>query len=267
VAKLRAMNQIVNGALVPLLRDTAALAGQLARVTLPDHPDRFRAEFSVVSERLWAGTEGLTLTGMRTMFLLADQRIAEYTVQVIGGRTDFARRPELLDSEMPTASGALAAEMGMVLERVRKHAAQARHGRTLSDRVWLNDRGTRVAVQNLIDDAIRNGEGPAVLARRVKRYLQPDVPGGASYAAMRLARTELLAAWDARERQLLRAAGIYAGVQWMLSPTHTGVDVCDELAAGGPYPLDAIPPRPHPHDMCWIEPVIDDEALAALGDG
>lgn len=253
VAKLRAMNQIVNGILVPLLRDTATLAGQLARVTLPDHPDRFRAEFRVVSERLWAGTETLTLDGMRTMFLLADQRISEYTVQVIGGRTDFARRPELLNSEM-----------GMVLERVRKHAAQARHGRTLSDRVWLNDRATRVTVQNLIGDAIRNGEGPAVLARRVRQYVAPGVPGGASYAAMRLARTELLGAWDARERQLLRAAGIYAGVQWMLSPTHTGVDVCDELAAGGPYPLDAIPARPHPHDMCWIEPVIDDDALDRL---
>jgi hypothetical protein len=255
VAALRALSRIVNASLVPLLRSEAIAAGQLTRTAAGGDRARFRREFRVVSQRLWSGTEGIILDGMHTMFLLADRQIAEHTVQIIAARTDFARRPELLDSEM-----------GMVLERVRKHAAQARQGRTLSDRVWLNDRATRAAVQEEVDRAIRAGESPAKLARRVKRYLQPDVPGGASYAAMRLARTELLAAWDARERQLLRAAGIYAGVDWMVSPKHRGPDVCDELAGGGPYPLDAIPDRPHPHCYCWLEPVTDDEAIGRLGD-
>jgi hypothetical protein len=154
--------------------------------------------------------------------------------------------------------------MGQVLERVRKHAAEARHGRTLSDRVWANDTATRRRVQAEVDQAIRDGESPAKLARRVREFVQPGTPGGASYAAMRLARTELLAAWDARERQDFKAAGIYSGAAWMLSPTHRGPDVCDELAQSGPYGLDALPDRPHPHCFCWLDPVVDEDAVARL---
>lgn len=256
LAELRAIARIVNSELVPLLRAEARTAETLAAQTLPGSLPVFTRGLRVLSRRLWRDTEGVILRGITSSFLLADRHVADLTVQAIAARTDMARRPELLESEM-----------GRVLQRARAHAAQARHGHTLSRRVYLNERGMIQRVQAEVDQAIRAGESPAKLARRVRGFINPATPGGASYAAMRLARTELLAAWDARERQTLRAAGIYSGAEWMLSPTHRGPDVCDELSGGGPYSWAQLPPRPHPHCMCWLDPVIDEAAVAGQAAG
>jgi hypothetical protein len=257
LAELRVITRIVNGELVPLLRAEARMAETLARDTLPGNRAVFLRGFRVLSRRLWRDTEGIILGGMRASFVLADRHVADLTVQAIAARTDMDRLPDVLESEL-----------GQVLTRARAHAAQARHGHTLSRRVWLNERGTVRRVQAEVDRAVRAGESPAKLARRVRQHIQPNVPGGVSYAAMRLARTELLSAWDARERQALKTAGIYTGAEWMLSPTHaskpSSPDVCDRLRDGGPYTWAQLPARPHPHCMCYLEPVIDEDAVAAL---
>lgn len=251
LTELRTIARIVNGELVPLLRAEARTAETLARDTLPGSRAAFLRGFRVLSRRLWRDTEDIIVRGMQASFVLADRSVADLTVQAIAARTDMERLPDVLESEL-----------GQVLVRARQHAVQARHGHTLSRRVYLNERGTILRVQTEVDQAIRAGESPAKLARRVRQFIQPNVPGGASYAAMRLARTELLGAWDARERQTLRAAGIYSGAEWMLSPTHRGSDVCNDLHDGSPYAWARLPARPHPHCLCYLEPVIDEEAVA-----
>lgn len=79
---------------------------------------------------------------------------------------------------------------------------------------------------------------------------------GVSYNALRLARTELQYAHHAM------ASEIYANSPWVtgkwvrLSATHPKSDICDGLAAGGPYEArDALIPA-HPNCLCYYEAAV-----------
>jgi hypothetical protein len=81
---------------------------------------------------------------------------------------------------------------------------------------------------------------------------------GIAYNALRLARTEIQYAHHAM------ASEIYANSPWVtgknvrLSPAHPKTDICDQLAAGGPYDaLDSLIPA-HPQCMCYYEAALMD---------
>lgn len=158
-------------------------------------------------------------------------------------------------------------QQGLQLDRTRR--AQA-----LSPRVYRNAALSRGAVERMIRAGIIQGLSARELAADVRQYISPSTPGGVSYAAMRLARTELNNAFHEAQKEIGEAPWIRA-VKWNLSATHRtrvrgGRDKCDELAeqdiyeyGPGRYPADRIPDKPHPHCLCFItyESVSESEML------
>jgi hypothetical protein len=151
------------------------------------------------------------------------------------------------------------------------------NGYRLSDRLWRTDNETRQRIDAALMDALRNGRGALETARILERFLIPGRaqlrtrrPYGvdASYAAMRLARTEIA-----------RAANQAAFISAYLNPYVGGIDVarsrngdarcpiCPRHATIGfggerlrpPYPVTGAFIGPyHPHCMCHVRPVVTD---------
>jgi hypothetical protein len=130
----------------------------------------------------------------------------------------------------------------------------------LSRRVWKNVDVNMGRIQKVVQKHLITGSvNPRELAADVKRFIDPTTPGGASYAAMRLARTEINGAFHDRQRSIAKDRSWVESVTWNRSRTHKHKDKCDLLARGhsegltsGHYHTDEIPDKPHPQCLCYI---------------
>jgi hypothetical protein len=130
----------------------------------------------------------------------------------------------------------------------------ARRARELSKRVYLNRALDDGRVVQIIRQGLISGLSAKELAADVYKYVSPTAPGGASYAAMRLARTEINNAFH--ERQILGAnrPGVSA-VKWNLSGSHRVPDLCNVYAAhggNGEWAVGEVPEKPHPNCFCYL---------------
>lgn len=143
---------------------------------------------------------------------------------------------------------------------------------TLSDAVWDTASETRNAIDKLLAYHIANGAAAVDIAELLVPFLTtgasrmqtatpypPPYGTMGSYAARRLARTEITAASG---RAYVNAALLnpwIAGTKWNLSPSHPEPDICDNYASqnGGVYETSGLPPYPaHPHCLCYLTPVV-----------
>ncbi len=129
--------------------------------------------------------------------------------------------------------------------------ARLAQGVPLSTRVYRNRDLALGKVDEIINTGLALGQTAKEIADRVKRYIDPNTPGGASYAALRLSRTEINTVFKATQVQMTAENPWVVGYEWNLSRSHKGRDICDELARGGPYDADRIP-RSHPQCMCFL---------------
>lgn len=144
----------------------------------------------------------------------------------------------------------------------------ARRKRELSERVYRQ----RALHDGKIEDLIREGLVASLsakeLASTVYQYVSPTTPGGASYAAMRLARTEINNAFHERQIQGATRPGVSA-VKWNLSGSHKVPDECNVYAAHKPFDPDKVPEKPHPQCFCYLTyvtmPSEDFQAKLAAG--
>ena len=87
-----------------------------------------------------------------------------------------------------------------------------------------------------------------------------DVPpggsAGISYNALRLARNEIQIANHAVASDIAIHSPWVTGRKVVLSPAHPQSDICDELAAGGPYDRTANFLPAHPQCLCRWEEVL-----------
>lgn len=96
--------------------------------------------------------------------------------------------------------------------------------------------------------------------------VDPSTPGGVSYAAKRLARTELNNAFHTTQQASAEVNPFVVGLRWNLSMSHKKPDRCDELAAGhspgktsGVYLPSDLPRKPHPQCLCYTTNEMMDE--------
>lgn len=122
----------------------------------------------------------------------------------------------------------------------------------LSKQVYLTTAWTNNQLDNLVNDALLRGLSASQFAAEVRKFIDPSTPGGASYAAKRLARTEINNAYHAASVGRYQDSGLVEFVDWNLSKSHIHVDICDILAAESPYPVDKVPNKPHPQDLCFV---------------
>lgn len=143
-------------------------------------------------------------------------------------------------------------------------------GYTLSDRVWRTAIEERARIDRLLDYHIAQGTAAVDIAELLEDFLTPGArllrtrtPYGreGSYAARRLARTEISAAAGRATVSASIANPFVEGIQWSLSGSHPKPDICDDHARGGPngdgvYAPGNVPPYPaHPHCLCNLQPV------------
>jgi len=90
------------------------------------------------------------------------------------------------------------------------------------------------------------------------KRMKGRVPGNISYEALRLARTEMTAAFGEGTIAAARVSPSYIGMKWVLSHSHPMVDMCDTLAehdeglGRGVYSPGNEPPMPA-HPNCYDE--------------
>lgn len=140
-----------------------------------------------------------------------------------------------------------AAESGLKSDAIRKR-------RDLSERVYRQ----RALHDGKIEDLIRQGLianlSAKELSQAVYKYVSPTTPGGASYAAMRLARTEINNAFHERQLEGAKRPGVKA-VKWNLSGSHKVPDKCNQYAdhgGNGHWAVGNVPDKPHPQCFCYL---------------
>lgn len=139
-------------------------------------------------------------------------------------------------------------------------------GFTLSERVYRNRALSQGHVAKAIDNGLLLGKTPAEIARDVKKYIDPNVPGGASYAAMRLGRSEVVNAYHTTSVRNYQQTPWIERVKWNLSGSHTRPDECNEYADSshfarglpGEFRPHEVPSKPHPNCLCYVTPVMMD---------
>ena len=142
------------------------------------------------------------------------------------------------------------------------HAIQQYLGASepLSRRVYRSRSLSNGYVDRYIRSSLARGQSAKDIAKGVREHILPSVPGGVSYAAMRLGRTELNNAFHATTISLMADRPWIDNAQWNLSKRHdktTGC-LCERYAQQRVFPVDHIPRKPHPQCRCFTTPLLMD---------
>ncbi len=173
------------------------------------------------------------------------------------------RAGELLDSVLFEA---LRPQQAEAMRDVARRMAQSglitdanRQAVELSPRVYRNAELASGAIERTIRSGIIQGLSARELAGTVRLFISPTTPGGVSYAAKRLARTELNNAFHNRQIATAQNKPWVLGAKWNLSGSHPKIDECDDFSSrdahrlgAGVYRADDVPQKPHPHCLCFL---------------
>jgi len=138
--------------------------------------------------------------------------------------------------------------------------AKAQNGIPLSRAVYK----TQALAQGLVDRKLKQGlllnMNAKAIAKSVRDLIDPKVKGGVSYAAHRLARTEINNAYKTSQENRYAGEPWTRGMRWNLSGSHPAPDICNALAyrddhglGEGVYPVGGRP-RSHPNCLCYLTP-------------
>ena len=254
-------SKATDSALLRLLAESAADARREAMKFDPSKAGgrAGRAQRNIVARSLhlqmhalWEGTGALTIFGEREV-----------------GKAAIAAIDELMGIYGPVKDGEN-------FRRMLRYQAQAgldsyisrqENLRPLSARVYKNWQLAMRQVDREIDKALLRNLSQRELANIIASMIKPDVRGGVSYAAMRLARTEINNAFHATAIRSSVDMPWVQGYKWNLSGSHPRTDICNEMAekdhAGmgpGVYKKRDVPGKPHPHCFCYVTTELMDDS-------
>lgn len=186
-------------------------------------------------------------------------------------------------------AGFSSGELRRIFARVNQQAVEACWARTknglfLSDRIWQQGEQVRDAMKEIIQTGVALGMDAKDIAWALEQYVRSDaatlarqypnmmkrmgkrIPKNLTYEALRLARTEMTAAFGEGTIAAARVSPSYRGMKWVLSKAHPLPDICDTLASvndyglgEGVYPPGNEPMYPaHPNCLCVLVPVHED---------
>lgn len=160
-----------------------------------------------------------------------------------------------------------AAQRAAARSTVAAYAARTNNNIPLSEQVYKTRQLATGLVDREIGRSLLLGEGWKQLAVRVKDMIRPSTPGGVSYAAKRLARTELNNAFHTVQVSQRMDSPFAEGFRWHLSGSHPKPDVCNDYAEKthrrrgdpGVFSVGDVPGKPHPNCLCYITTVLVEE--------
>lgn len=128
----------------------------------------------------------------------------------------------------------------------------------LSSRVYKNEQLGIKRANAVVSRGLATNQSAKQIAAGVRDLIRPDTPGGVSYAANRLARTEINNSYHAVNSELYAESPWVTGVQWHLSGSHPRPDDCDDYAdmdhdgiGEGIFLPRNTPEKPHPNCLCY----------------
>jgi hypothetical protein len=227
------------------------------------------------------GREGIGAEVRRAQIRIAEQQIQSWLLMgeiIHSDRTNTVNLAARIQAEvdqllfLAADAGISATAWARSMTQTAQEGIRNLYGRLannipLSRRVYDNAALDAGRIDRLINSALLRGDSAREIANAVYRHISPTTPGGTSYAAMRLGRTELNNAFHTTSRNLGIDSPWVVGERWVLSGSHPKPDVCDEYAhethyrGGGPgvYRPEDVPPKPHPQCFCFIVAVPLDE--------
>jgi hypothetical protein len=234
-------------------------------------------------------TEVLFLNGIERSWKLGEESFTDKMHLALSGK---ARQRKYFD-EMRERATQQQRESGARASAVR-FAEQERNGMNLSGRVWNLGEGMKREIEIIVQNGMKEGKSAQELSRELRGYLnEPDKlfrrvrnkdtgelelseaarkyrPGRGVYRssyrnAMRLARTEITAAYRRAQWEKFRDDPQVTGIHIGLSNNHTCInpktgkaepfyDICDELA--GDYPKTFLGTGWHPQCRCVQTPIL-----------
>jgi len=131
----------------------------------------------------------------------------------------------------------------------------------LSTQVYRTRRLADTWVRRQVTSGILRGDGAKEIAKSVRSSIRPATPGGVSYAAMRLGRTEINNSFHATSVALSQDRPWVEGMVWHLSKVHEYDDqrvpeIC-ETYAGQVFEVNHVPAKPHPQCRCFVTPQLE----------
>lgn len=129
----------------------------------------------------------------------------------------------------------------------------------LAESVYDNAALSSGKIDDLVTAALARGASAKELADDVYDFVNPNTPGGARYASMRLARTELNNAFHASSVRQAQAQPWTLALDWNLSGSHPVPDECNTYAEQvhfeggepGQFRPEEVPAKPHPNCLCY----------------
>ena len=130
----------------------------------------------------------------------------------------------------------------------------------LSERVWKTRALANGQVSRAINNGLAKGDSWLNIAESVKHLVRPDTPGGISYAAKRLGRTEINNAFHAQSIHDAQQSPWVDQMRWRLSKVHETDpgDECEVYAEQEFFPKEGVPVKPHPNCRCYVIPALLD---------
>jgi hypothetical protein len=209
------------------------------------------AQLETVSTQLWTGTGRIIQAGIYQQAALAVDQAMD--LELLGGM------PGLAGMQLGQA---LHFEAAQVVEDI---ISRKTNGFNLAERIYANGKVSTKQVGKLIDQALAQQLSAKQLAKQVKGFYSPDVPGGVSYASMRLARTEINNAHHTTTIRMAQDKPWVRGFKWNLSESHPRPDECNEYATrdvglgAGVFPKGDTPSKPHPQCLCYLTHIQDED--------
>lgn len=135
-------------------------------------------------------------------------------------------------------------------------------GYTLSHRIW--DLGTYSRdITQVVRNGLMNGLSPTQMSAQLDSFLLPGrhaimkTPYGRTltFDSYRLARSEITVSQMQADVLMAKACPWVDGLQWDLSPAHSILCECDDLA-GQIFKPEYVPMPPHPLCQCSLTPIM-----------
>lgn len=247
--------------LAKILRDAAAQAERLLLATIGDNVSAAvrRAQLKTaisqltqLSNEMWGGriTPAMTAAA-RTATELGIEGVLELDSILFRAVGDTGLRDSLIQSATRSA------------DHIRSRLL---NDIKLSDNVYRTQALANNWVAREINRGIALNLSARQIAANVTRMIKPGTPGGVSFAARRLARTELNNAFHTTTIRAAADDPWTEGFKWNLSGSHPRPDPCDDLAEQdsydlgvGVFPPKAVPGKPHPQCLCYLTVVQTDD--------
>lgn len=231
------------------LRDGAASRGSQYQV--------LRNQVLLLEQNLWAAIQVEVRNGVGNVTALVEQHQARL-VRLLGA--DVARADLALLETLESQAMNLASQL----------RSQLLASYDITSLAVRNEFIMRMQIDAIVQRGIAQGLSSRQIASQVRALVSPATPGGTSYNALRLSRTEMHNAFHDVTNKAYGSSPWVEAEKWELSGSHGDLDECDELAdddsfglGAGVFPKSATPQPPHPNCLCHLNPItIDREEFA-----